>query len=53
MTASTEGARRAPFLPEAASKFLRRRSIQLSGLCLLAFAVFLFRNKGPFREMEG
>lgn len=41
MTASTEGARRAPFLPEAASKFLRRRSIQLSGLCLLAFAVFL------------
>ena len=41
MTASTEGARRTPFLPEAASQFLRRRSIQFSGLCLLAFAVFL------------
>ena len=38
MTASSEGARRAPFLPEAASRFLRRRAIQLAGLVVLALA---------------
>ncbi|MBT4425747.1 MAG: cell division protein FtsK [Rhodospirillaceae bacterium] len=38
MTASSEGVRRAPFLPEAASRFLRRRAIQLAGLALLAVA---------------
>ena len=38
MTASSEGARRAPFLPEAASRFLRRRTIQLAGLVVLALA---------------
>jgi S-DNA-T family DNA segregation ATPase FtsK/SpoIIIE len=41
MTASTEGVRRAPFLPRAASRFLRRRSIQLGGLVLLALAALL------------
>jgi len=41
MTASSEGARRAPFLPEAASRFLRRRSVQLAGLVLLAVAAVL------------
>ncbi len=38
MTASSEGARRAPFLPEAASRFLRRRAVQLAGLVVLAVA---------------
>ena len=38
MTASSEGARRAPFLPQAASQFLRRRSVQLAGLVVLALA---------------
>ena len=41
MTASSEGVRRAPFLPEAASRFLRRRTIQLAGLVLLALAAVL------------
>ena len=41
MTASSEGARRAPFLPEAASRFLRRRSVQLAGLVLLAVTAVL------------
>lgn len=38
MTASSEGAKRAPFLPQAASQFLCRRSIQLAGLVVLALA---------------
>ncbi len=38
MTASSEGVRRAPFLPEAASRFLRRRAVQLAGLAVLAVA---------------
>ena len=38
MTASSEGAKRAPFLPQAASQFLRRRSIQLAGLIVLGVA---------------
>ena len=41
MTASSEGARRAPFLPAAASRFLRRRMVQLSGLAVLALAALL------------
>ncbi len=41
MTASSEGAKRAPFLPQAASQFLRRRSIQLAGLTVLAVAGLL------------
>ena len=41
MTASSEGLRRAPFLPKAASRFLRRRTIQLAGLVLLALAAVL------------
>ena len=38
VTASSEGARRTPFLPQAASQFLRRRSVQLAGLVVLALA---------------
>ncbi|MEC9453462.1 MAG: DNA translocase FtsK 4TM domain-containing protein, partial [Pseudomonadota bacterium] len=41
MTASSEGARRAPFLPEAASRYLRRRAFQLGGLVVLALAAVL------------
>ena len=41
MTASSEGVRRAPFLPEAASRFLRRRAIQLAGVVLLTLAIVL------------
>ena len=41
MTASSEGARRAPFLPEAASRYLRRRTFQLGGLVVLALAAVL------------
>ena len=41
MTASSEGVRRTPFLPEAASRFLRRRTIQLAGLVFLALAAVL------------
>ena len=41
MTASSEGVRRAPFLPEATSRFLRRRAIQLAGVVLLALATVL------------
>ena len=41
VTAGSEGARRAPFLPPAASRFLRRRSVQLGGLVVLALAAWL------------
>ncbi|MDP7343381.1 MAG: DNA translocase FtsK 4TM domain-containing protein, partial [Alphaproteobacteria bacterium] len=41
MTASSETVRRAPFLPQAASRFLRRRSLQLGGLLVLALAAVL------------
>ena len=41
MTASSEGARRTPFLPEAASRFLRRSTIQLGGLLVLALGAVI------------
>ena len=41
MTASSEGARRAPFLPEAASRYLRRRTLQFGGLVVLTLAAVL------------
>ena len=41
MTASSEGVRRAPFLPEAASRFLRRRAIQSAGVVLLLLSTVL------------
>ena len=41
MTPSSEGVRRAPFLPEATSRFLRRRAIQLAGVVLLTLAIVL------------
>ena len=41
MTASSEGVRRAPFLPETASRFLRRRAIQSAGVILLTLSIVL------------
>ncbi len=41
MVARAASARRAPFLPESASRFLRRRAIELGGLMVLALAAVL------------